>query len=211
MTHEVCSPDTRTCFLLTTVGEIPTYRVTRDGKPVIAPSRLGFMLRGDGKFEHATALGQASFSEADERWEQPWGENRWVRDHYREMKVPIVELIGGKRRIELIARVFDHGVGFRFAFPDQPQLHDVQIDEELTEFNIAGTAEAWWIPAGEWNRYEYLYSRTPANQVGTAHSPISFRRDDGLHIAIHEAALVNYASFWLQRITVSAWIVFSAE
>ena len=88
-------------------------------------------------------MGQASFSEADERWEQPWGENRWVRDHYREMKVPIVELIGGKRRIELIARVFDHGVGFRFAFPDQPQLHDVQIDEELTEFNIAGTAEAW--------------------------------------------------------------------
>ena len=61
MTHEVCSPDTRTCFLLTTVGEIPTYRVTRDGKPVIAPSRLGFMLRGDGKFEHATALGKASF------------------------------------------------------------------------------------------------------------------------------------------------------
>jgi alpha-glucosidase len=200
VTHEVCSPDTRTCFSLTTVGEIPTYRVTRDGKPVIAPSRLGFMLRGHGKFEHATALGKASYSETDKRWEQPWGENRWVRDNYREMRVPITELIGGKRRIELIARVFDHGVGFRFAFPDQPQLQDVQIDEELTEFNIAGTAEAWWIPAGEWNRYEYLYSRTPANQVGTAHSPISFRRDDGLHIAIHEAALVDYAGFWLQRI-----------
>lgn len=200
VTHELCSPDTRTCFSLTTVGEIPTYRVTRDGKPVIAPSRLGFMLRGHGKFEHATALGQAIITETDQRWEQPWGENRWVRDHYREMKVPITELIGGKRRIELIARVFDHGVGFRFAFPDQPQLRDVQIDEELTEFNIAGKAEAWWTPAGEWNRYEYPYNRTRANQVGTAHSPISFRRDDGLHIAIHEAALVDYAGFWLQRI-----------
>ena len=169
VTHELCSPDTRTCFSLTTVGEIPTYRVPRDGKPVIAPSRLGFMLRGHGKFEHATALGKASVSEADERWEQPWGENRWVRDHYREMRVPITELIGGKRRIDLIARVFDHGVGFRFAFPDQPQLRDVQIDDELTEFNIAGNAEAWWTPAGEWNRYEYPYNRTPANQVGTAH------------------------------------------
>lgn len=200
VTHELCSPDTRTCFSLTTVGEIPTYRVTRDGKPVIAPSRLGFMLRGHGKFEHATALGAASYSETDKRWEQPWGENRWVRDHYREMRVPITELIGGKRRIDLIARVFDTGVGFRLAFPDQPQLRDVQIDEELTEFNIAGNAEAWWTPAGEWNRYEYPYSRTPANQVGTAHSPISFRRDDGLHIAIHEAALVDYAGFWLQRI-----------
>ncbi|MBA3941038.1 MAG: alpha-glucosidase, partial [Sphingopyxis sp.] len=200
VTHRVCSPDARLCFALTTVNEIPTYSVTRDGKPVIAPSRLGFMLRGDGKFEHSTALGEASFAAADTRWEQPWGENRWVRDHYREMRVPIVELIGGKRRIDLIARVSDDGVGFRFAFPDQPQLRDVKIDEELTEFNIAGEAEAWWITAGEWNRYEFLYHRTPASEVGTAHSPISFRRDDGLHIAIHEAALVDYSAFWLQRI-----------
>ncbi len=74
------------------------------------------------------------------------------------------------------------------------------IDEELTEFVIAGDAEAWWIPAGEWNRYEYLYKNTPANQVGTAHSPITFRRNDGLHIAIHEAALVDYSGFWLQRV-----------
>ena len=74
------------------------------------------------------------------------------------------------------------------------------IDEELTEFVIAGQAEAWWIPAGEWNRYEYLYSQTPANQVGTAHSPITFRRADGVHVAIHEAALSDYSGFWLQRI-----------
>lgn len=200
VTHRVCSPDTRICFSLTTENEIATYSVTRDGKPVIAPSRLGFMLRGDGKFEHSTALREATYAAADRRWEQPWGENRWMREHYREMRVPIVELIGGMRRIDLIARVFDTGVGFRFAFPHQPQLRDVRIDEELTEFNIAGDAEAWWIPAGEWNRYEYLYNHTPANQVGTAHTPITFRRQDGLHVAIHEAALVDYAGFWLQRI-----------
>ena len=200
VTHRVCSPDERLCFELTTVGEIPTYSVTRDGKAVIAPSKLGFMLRGAGKFEHSTALGDASYRDADSRWEQPWGENRFVRDHYREMRVPIVELIGGKRRIDLIARAFDNGIGFRFAFPDQQSLRDVQIDEELTEFVIAPEAEAWWIPAGEWNRYEYLYHRTPANEVGTAHSPLTFRTQDGLHIAIHEASLVDYAGFWLQRL-----------
>ncbi len=200
VTHRVCSPDDNLCFVLTTVGEVPTYSVTRGGEPVIAPSRLGFMLRGGGKFEHAIALGEATRSESDRRWEQPWGENRWVRNHFREMRVPMVELIGGKRRIDLVARVFDDGVGFRFIFPDQPQLADVRIDEELTEFNIAADAEAWWIPAGEWNRYEYLYNHTPANQVGTAHSPLTFRTKDGLHIAIHEAALIDYAAFWLQRI-----------
>ena len=200
-THKVCSPDARLCFELTTVNEVATYRVTRDGRPVIAPSRLGFMLRGEGKFEHSTALGQPTFSQGDARWAQPWGERHWVRDNWREMRVPIVELVYAKRRIDLIARVFDNGVGFRFAFPDQPQLGDVRIDEELTEFNVAGDdATAWWTPAGEWNRYEYLHNRTPAREVGTAHSPMTLRRPDGLHIAIHEAALIDYAGFWLQRI-----------
>lgn len=199
--HEVCSPKGRLCFVLTTVNEIATYHITRDGKDVIAPSRLGFMLRGEGKFEHSTALGGPVYAKGDTRWEQPWGENRWVRDHWREMRVPIVELVYAKRRIDVIARVFDDGVGFRFAFPDQPQLKDVRIDEELTEFNVAGDdARAWWIPAGEWNRYEYLYNATPAREVGTAHSPMTLRRADGLHIAIHEAALIDYAGFWLQRI-----------
>ncbi len=196
-----CSPDGRLCFTIATVGEIPHYSVTRDGQPVIAPSRLGFMLRGEGgKFEHAILLGPATTRQVSERWEQPWGENRWVDNRYRELRVPMVELIGAKRRIDLTARVFDTGVGFRFEFPDQPQLHDIRIDEELTEFNVAGEAEAWWIPAGEWNRYEYLYHHTPAREVGTAHSPLTLRRADGLHIAIHEAALSDYSAFWLQRL-----------
>lgn len=200
VSHELCSPNKRLCFTLTTENEVPTYRVSRDGKPVVAPSHLGFMLRGAGKFEHGMRLGKAEVREVKTSWEQPWGENRLIRDEYREMRVPIIELVKTKRRVDLVARLFDSGVGFRFEFPEQPQLRDIMIDEELTEFNIAGEAEAWWIPAGEWNRYEYLYKRTSADRVGTAHSPMTLRRSDGLHIAIHEAALVDYSAFWLQRI-----------
>jgi alpha-glucosidase len=198
--HTQCSPDERVCFTITTAGEIATWSVTRNGAPVIAPSRIGFMLRGAGKWEHGMKLGEATRRSVTETWEQPWGESRLVANDYREISVPIVEQGKTQRRIDLVARVFDAGVGFRFVFPRQDQLADVRIDEELTEFDIAGDAEAWWIPGGEWNRYEYLYNHTPANQVGTAHSPITFRRADGLHIAIHEAALVDYSAFWLQRI-----------
>ena len=200
ITHRQCSPDQRLCFTLTTVDEVPSYSVARDGIAVIAPSRFGFMLRGAGKWEHGMRLGHATRRVVTDSWEQPWGENRFVTDDYREMRVPIIELVKTKRVIDLVVRVFDGGVGFRYEFPDQPQLNDVRIDEELTEFTIAGDAQAWWIPGGEWNRYEYIYNHTPANQVGTAHTPITLRRADGLHIAIHEAALVDYAAFWLQRI-----------
>ena len=195
-----CSPDGSLCFELTTTAGIATYRVLRGGEEVIAPSKLGFRLRGAGKWEAGMTLGEPTRSSHDETWEQPWGENRLVVDRHNAMRVPITESGKTRRRIDLVARVFDDGVGFRYEFPDQPQLSDVKIDEELTEFDIAGDAKAWWIPGGEWNRYEYLYKATPANQVGTAHSPITFRRADGLHIAIHEAALDDYSGFWLQRI-----------
>ncbi len=195
-----CSPDGRLCFALETVEGDTTYRIERDGADVIAPSRLGFMLRGAGKWQHGMQLGDAVTRSHDETWQQPWGESRLVEDRYNEIRVPIIETRKTKRRIDLVARIFDGGVGFRFEFPEQPQLADVMIDEELTEFAVAGEAEAWWIPGGEWNRYEYLYRHTPASEVGTAHTPITFRRADGLHIAIHEAALEDYSGYWLERV-----------
>lgn len=198
--RRLCSPDARLCFVLETVEGDATYRIERNGADVIAPSRLGFMLRGTGKWQHGLQFGTATRRSHAETWQQPWGESRLIEDRYNEIRVPILEQGKTRRRIDLIARVFDDGVGFRFEFPQQDQLADVMIDEELTEFVIAGDAEAWWIPGGEWNRYEYLYRRTSADRVGTAHTPITFRRADGLHIALHEAALEDYAGYWLQRI-----------
>ena len=65
--------------------------------------------------------------------------------------------------------------------------------EELTEFNLAQNGTAWWIPGGEWNRYEYLYEETPIDAVSLAHTPLTFRMENGTHVAIHEAALVDFA------------------
>ncbi len=177
-----------------------SYTIKRFGETVIAPSRLGFLLRGTEKLERNLELAAQATRSHDETWGQPWGESRFVRDQHNELRVTFVETLKGKRRFDVIFRVFDDGVGFRYVFPDQPQLRDVIIDDELTEFDVAPEAEAWWIPAGEWNRYEYLYNRTPLREVGQAHTPMTLRTRDGLHIAFHEAALVDYAAMWLRRV-----------
>jgi alpha-glucosidase len=96
--------------------------------------------------------------------------------------------------------VYDDGLGFRYEFPEQAQLRDVKIDDELTEFDVAEPATAWWIPAGEWNRYEYLYRRTPLAEVGQAHTPMTVRTRSGLHLSFHEAALVDYSAMWLRQV-----------
>ena len=196
----VSSPnDVLTVELDITDGRL-AYRVERFGEPVIADSRLGFRLRGTGTLERNLALASQASRAFDETWEQPWGEDRYVRNHYNELTATIRETIAPHRTFDVVFRVYDDGVGFRYAFPEQPAMAEAIIEDELTEFAVAAPeATAWWIPAGEWNRYEYLYDETPLREVTSAHTPMTVRTADGLHLAFHEAALVDYSGMWLRR------------
>nr|WP_225212020.1 glycoside hydrolase family 97 protein [Stenotrophomonas pennii] len=179
-------------------GGTARYQVQRLGDAVVDASRLGFELR-DGRLDRDFEITGSSTRAFDETWEQPWGERRLTRNHYNELTVSLRQTTGDKRRLDVVFRVFDDGVGFRYVFPQQPGLAEAIIDEELTEFAIAQPSTAWWIPAGEPIHYEYLYARTPLQEVPLAHTPITLRSDAGLHVAIHEAALVDYAGMWLRR------------
>jgi alpha-glucosidase len=179
----------------------PGYTVARLGKPVIAESRLGFLLTDAPKLERNFTLALTNTRSFDETWEQPWGERRYVRNHFNELRVRFAEKTAPGRSLDVVFRVYDDGLGFRYEFPDQTQLKQVNIAEELTEFDVVEPATAWWIPAGEWNRYEYLYNRTPLAELSQAHTPVTVKTSSGLHIAFHEAALVDYSSMWLRRVT----------
>ncbi len=181
------------------------YRVLRMGEPVIDTSALGFMLRGSGRLERNLALSAQATRSVDTTWEQPWGESRFVRDRHNELRATFTETTAPGRSFDMVFRVFDDGLGFRYEVHASGGASEWIIDDELTEFAIhqpEGTPPptAWWIPAGEWNRYEYLYQRTPLPEVGMAHTPITLRTADGLHLAFHEAALVDYSGMWLRRV-----------
>lgn len=197
----VASPDGSIVVDLSTDNDgRPAYAVSRKGESVITPSRLGFLLLDAPKFERNIEIVQPRTRSVDETWEQPWGERRFIRNHYNELTVTLKEKAKPFRSFDVVFRVFDDGVGFRYRFPKQAGLEQVKISEELTEFSLARDATAWWIPAGEWNREEYLYHRTPVQQVGDAQTPITFKFDDGSHLSIHEAALVDYSGMNLTRV-----------
>ena len=177
------------------------YRVQRKRAALIETSRLGFLLSDGSQLDRNMTFDSAAPATShDARYTLPWGERLYMRDAHKELRATFVETIAPKRRYTVVVRAFDAGVALRYEFPDQPSLREVRIADELTEFNIARAGTAWWIPAGEWNRYEYLYNTTPIEQVAQAHTPATFRLDDGTHVAIHEAALVDYASMWIRRV-----------
>lgn len=176
------------------------YAVTRAGRVVIAPSRLGFILADAPKLERNLRLASASTRRFDESWDQPWGEWARIRNHYNELRIRLTERAKPGRSLDVVFRVYDDGVGFRYEFPEQTGLKQVNIVEELTQFAVAEPATAWWIPATEWNREEYLYNKTPIEAVGLAQTPMTIKTATGLHVAFHEAALVDYSAMNLQKV-----------
>ena len=176
------------------------YSISRFGKPVISPSHLGFLLVDAPKLDRDMALADLGRRSVDDTWEQPWGEWRYIRNHFNELRVGVTETTGLKRHFDAVFRVYDDGVGFRYEFPDRPDLKTVKISEELTEFVFAQPGEAWWDTAFEWDREEYLYNRTSIEEVGLAQTPMTVRYADGLHLSVHEAELVDYSGMNLAHV-----------
>ena len=176
------------------------YRVSREGKPVIADSRLGFLFTDAPEMLRNFQLAGQGARSFDETWEEPWGEYARIRNRYNELTVSFDEKIWLKRRMTLVFRVYDDGLGFRYELPSGPNFTLANIADELTEFNVAEPGAAWWDEALEWNRAEYLYRRTPIDEIGTAQTPLTIRTASGLHLSIHEAALVDYSGMDLRRV-----------
>jgi alpha-glucosidase len=180
----------------------PWYDVYRKGaggeRAVILGARLGLVLEGFGN-SPATRLGDARRSAVNSRWEQPWGEQRVITDQHNEL---IVSLSGAgaaaTEPYDLRVRAFDDGIGFRYEFNQIAASRDVSIVDELTEFKLAGRWDAWWYPARQADRDEYLYKRGPLFEVNLAETPLTLQ-SPGLYLSIHEAALVDYASMNLRR------------
>ncbi len=197
----VRSPDGRTEVRVGGDGDGRlTWQASRDGKPLIAPSPLGFILADAPKLERHLAITGEAASSSDTTWDQPWGERARVRDRHNQLVLHIAETSVLKRRFDLVLRVSDDGIALRYVFPEQPNLKQLRIVAELTEFRIANAqgGRAWWIPALEWNREEYLYRATSISEVGLAQTPLTMQTAAGTWLSIHEAALVDYAGMNLQ-------------
>ncbi len=154
------SPDGRIVLTVSTdTDERLTWSLSRKGKLLIAPSKLGFMLTDGIGLQRGFRIDGAETGSADEKWELPWGERRFVRNHYNELLVRFRQHESwGGHAINVRFRLFDDGVGFRYELPEQAGLKTARIADEVTEFDIAPEGTAWWITR---RRMESLRANLP--------------------------------------------------
>lgn len=168
------------------------YKVSKNGKIIVNPSRLGFELK-DSSLNKNFAVKSVKHDMVDETWKQPWGEEIDVRNHYNEMTVLLREESGLSRKLVIRFRVFNDGFGFRYEFLKQKNLKDFVIMDELTEFNFPEDHQTWSIPYNT-EFYEGLYRSLPISKLDTVATPLTMETTDGLFLALHEANLTDYAA-----------------
>jgi hypothetical protein len=195
-------------FGLTENGR-PTYSVTFKNKTVILQSALGIYLKdGSNLATNFSSEGIKNIT-FNENWKPVLGEQASIINHYNEMKVALSQA-GTNRKMNIIFKVYDEGVAFRYEFPKQKDLNYFIIKEEKTEFNLAGNHKTFWIP-GDYDSQEYPYEETKLSEINTdnvnlnngiglktifskyaVQSPLMMKSEDGIYINIFEAAVVNY-------------------
>ncbi len=192
----------------------PTYAISRHGESIILPSKLGFNFQNQPQPANHFIINSTHKNSFSETYTLPYGEQKEYDNSYNELVINLLEDNEPFRRLQLIFRAFDDGVGFRYHFPEKEGMDSLLIVEELTEFNLAQDLESWWIP-GDWDSYEHLYNHTRLSQIdatkkrnhpnlGTTfipenavNTPITMISSDGVHISIHEAALTDYPDMTL--------------
>lgn len=186
------SPNETLTLNFTMDSGIPGYSMSYNGIEIITPSELGVVF-SEVDMSEGLILDAYEISAYDETWSQPWGEQKEIRDHHKQVKFYLTKNVTGEK-MNLTFRLFDEGLGFRYAWPEQKGLQDFVISDEVTEFNLAGNHTSWWIGAYQLNRYEHLFNETRVSEIDTVHTPLTMKTDDGLHLSIHEAALTDFAS-----------------
>lgn len=192
-TKSVSSPNGRIKLTFSNDGEYPTYSVSVDGNQLITTSMLG-VVASNWEYSSKGKI-KVKRGSQNKEWRQSWGENKIVRENYKEM---FVRLADGQLGIRF--RVFDDGVGFRYEI--NAPIDTLVVTDELTQFAFASGGESWAIPAN-FETYELEYRNLPLQSVQDANTPFTFRTDSGVFGAIHEAALYDYPEMVLRRDSAS--------
>jgi hypothetical protein len=195
-------------FKLSSEGK-PTYSVTYKLKQIVSTSNLGIALKNESSLESNFRIDSIGQKKINETWQPVLGEQTNIKNNCNEMTVALSQP-STNRRINIIFRVFDEGVAFRYEFPKQQKLNYFIISDEKSQFNLTGDHKTFWLP-GDFDSQEYAYTETKLSQVNTENidknngiglksiagkyviqSPLMMKSVDGIYINIFEAAVVNY-------------------
>ena len=207
------SPDNKIELSFEIIDGEAFYSINKDDKSVIKKSKLGILLENKLNIGKNLEIIKVSTSSKNSSWSPDFGEFDEIIDNYKNLDV---SLSNGEINFNIVFRVYNDGVAFKYHVPNQSGITNYNVIDEYSEFNLNSDDTAWWIPGFSYRRYEFLYAESAIDKISkkffseniedisydtlgidAAHTPLTIKKTNGLHVSIHEAKLINYSSMTL--------------
>ncbi|GAP72655.1 alpha-glucosidase [Candidatus Symbiothrix dinenymphae] len=199
--YTVTSPD-KSIQVQVEAGEQLQYSVTFNGRNIVEKSDLGFSFKGENDLQKGLHIVQATPSSHHEIWKPVVkSKHAQIADTYNELTLVAAEKADKRRRLDIVFRVYDDGVAFRYKLYRSERIGNRQLTKELTTFAIPGNPDAWVVEYGGYatpNEAEFMEKKLDAVSDKTiAGLPFLMKYADDCWVAITEAEIDNFAAFYL--------------
>lgn len=143
---------------------------------------------GSGNIPAGTIISDVKIHKVNKQWNPVYGERKVIPDRYREAVITLSDTGSATGRMEVICRVYDEGIAFRYRFPDKlPQ--GVILQQEQTAFRFEGNCEAWAS-----SRAQSPIAKTTLDKLSPeVERPLVIKAGESSWLALGEAALVDFA------------------
>ncbi|MGL6159033.1 glycoside hydrolase family 97 catalytic domain-containing protein [Microbulbifer sp.] len=122
------------------------YSITRDRAGVLQPSQMGLVLNDRDLGSELRNLSAGPVNQVRDGYTMVQGKQRVIEYRANEQMYRVENTDG--EILQIVLRVFDGGVAFRYRVPGDTQS-EYELKEELTSFAFASDSRAWLQPMAE--------------------------------------------------------------
>jgi len=188
------SPDGLLGVAISNDNGLLQYRVTVKGQAVVAPSRLGMMLKGDENNPFQEIKQKHTLS-VDEPWTPVCGKRSRVCNTFNELSLTVASKGRSSRLWKVVFRAYDEGIAFRYVLGlEENAPKQLTVIKDMSEIDLSPlglNAEAW----------SYAPERRPIGPEriseinGRRKYPLVVKNSESSWLAITEAALHDFDNF----------------
>ncbi len=196
----VTSPDGKVSVLFDLIEGVSHYSVAYSGVAIIEPSSLGFQLKNAPPIRNDLKVIGTVRDTYDQTWKPVWGKRSEIRNFYNQLTVNLQEREPPSRKVDLVFRVYDDGVAFRYRFPEQESLAELAIESEDTSFNFSDNDTCYALQLGSFTTpYEREFDKIFLEDIDLESIiglPLLLQTSS-CWMAVTEANLTDYAGMYL--------------
>lgn len=198
---QIKSPNQRVQMSITSDASGLRYQVSLDGQSIIADSPLGLIIDNKQLGNSELQLLSKKQKAVKDTFDLIAGRSKKIDDHYQSLVLQFSNKSQPNLNFNLLARVYDQGVAFRYQLPVQKGLSTFTIQNELTRFDFAKDYQCFGLNLGKFaNSHEGEFDPIKASSIREHHlydHPLVCKTGVGqITFALAESDVKNYPGSW---------------